>query len=89
MNTKIYSKPTHTGRYLHFHSNHSSHVKRRVVQNLYHSATVIYQEQQVRFDDIFTSKLDLQPIALGFCYQETQEKCFSEEGGAATLFYVS
>jgi hypothetical protein len=49
--------------------------------------SAIYQEQQVRSDEIFTLKLDLQPIALGFCYQQTQEKCSSEEG-AATLFYT-
>lgn len=41
MNTKIYRKPTHTGHYLHFQSNRPPHVKRGIVQSLYHRANVI------------------------------------------------
>jgi hypothetical protein len=67
MNTKVYRKPTHTGRFLNFQSNRPPHAKRGIVQSLYHRANVIYQEQQVRSDEIVTLKLDLQPIALGFC----------------------
>jgi hypothetical protein len=60
MNTKIYRKPTHTGRYLHFQSNRPPHVKRGTVQSLYHRVNIMYQEQQVRSDEIVTLKLDLQ-----------------------------
>jgi hypothetical protein len=41
MNTKIYTKPTHAGRYLHFQSNRPPHVKRGIVQSLYQRANVI------------------------------------------------
>jgi len=54
MNIKIYRKPTHTGCYLHFQSKSPRHVKRGIVQSLYHRPNVIYQEQQVRFDEIVT-----------------------------------
>jgi hypothetical protein len=36
--TTIYRKPTHTGRYLNFHSNHPPHVKRGIIRNLYNKA---------------------------------------------------
>jgi hypothetical protein len=89
MNIKIYRNPTHTGRYLHFQSNCPPHVKRGIVQSLYYRPNVIYQEQQVRSDEICyfktrNSTYSSMPIAVGFCYQQTQEKCSSEEGGAAT-----
>jgi hypothetical protein len=33
--TKVYGKPTHTGRYLNINSNHPPHVKRGLIQSLY------------------------------------------------------
>jgi hypothetical protein len=68
MNIKIYRKPTHTGRYLHFQSNRPRHVKRGIVQSLYHRPNVIYQEQQVRSDEIVTLKhaLQLSVYRIGF-----------------------
>jgi len=60
MNTKIYRKPAHTGRCLHFQPNRPPRAKRGIVQSLYHRANVIYQKQQVRSDEIVTLKLDLQ-----------------------------
>jgi hypothetical protein len=50
--TKFYRKPTHTGLLLHCQSNHPPHVKRGVVQSLYHRGTTIFQEQEVRSGEI-------------------------------------
>jgi hypothetical protein len=44
--TAVYRKPTHTGRYLNFHSNHPPHVKRGIIWSLYNRATIICREQQ-------------------------------------------
>jgi hypothetical protein len=46
LTTKVYIKPTHTGRYLHFDSNHPPHVKRGLVQSLNCKASTICQEQE-------------------------------------------
>jgi hypothetical protein len=43
---KIYRKPTHTGRYLHFKSNNSHYVKRRVVYSLISRTKVICQDEE-------------------------------------------
>jgi hypothetical protein len=44
--TKVYRKPTHTGQYLSFNSNHPPHVKRGLIQSLHNRASTICQEQQ-------------------------------------------
>jgi hypothetical protein len=42
----VYRKPTHTGHYLHFKSNHSHHAKRGVIHSLISRAKVICQDQK-------------------------------------------
>jgi hypothetical protein len=53
LGTKLYREPTHTGRYLHFKSNHPHHVKRGVVYSLISQAKFIC----VRIRRISTRKL--------------------------------
>jgi hypothetical protein len=43
---KVYRKPTYTGRYFNFKSNHLPHVKRGLIQSLHNRASTICQEQQ-------------------------------------------
>jgi hypothetical protein len=43
---KVYRKPTHTGRYLNFNSNHLPHVKTSLIQSLHNRASTIYKEWQ-------------------------------------------
>jgi hypothetical protein len=44
--TKIYRKPTHIGRYLHFNSNHPPHIKRGVMYSLINRAITLCIEKQ-------------------------------------------
>jgi hypothetical protein len=44
--TKVYRKPTHTGRYLSFNSNYALLVKRGLVQSLHKRASAVCQEHQ-------------------------------------------
>jgi hypothetical protein len=50
--TKVYRKPTHTGWYLNFKSNHPPHVKREIIQRLHNRASTICQEWQGLFNEI-------------------------------------
>jgi hypothetical protein len=58
--TKVYGKPTHTGRYLNFSSNHPPHIKRGFIQSLHKRASVICQEHQDLCDEIRGLIIDLQ-----------------------------
>jgi hypothetical protein len=45
--TKVYRKPTRTGRYQHFKSAHPSHVKREIVHIVDITAKVIYRVERI------------------------------------------
>jgi hypothetical protein len=47
VDTEVYRKPTHTGHYLHFQLNHLPHVKRGVIQSLYHRSTTICKSPKI------------------------------------------
>jgi hypothetical protein len=68
MDTKVYRKHTHTGHSYHLQLNCLSRLKRGVVQNPYHRATTIWQNQQDRSDKIYIVRYDLQLSAypIGF-----------------------
>jgi hypothetical protein len=59
LSTKVYRKPTHTGRYLNYESNHPPHVKRGIVQSLHSRASIIWQERQDLFNEIKNMRRDL------------------------------
>jgi hypothetical protein len=59
LTTKVYRKPTHTGRYLHFKSNHPRHVQRGVVHSLANRGKVICQNQKDFNNEIKNKKHDL------------------------------
>jgi hypothetical protein len=59
LTTKVYRKPTHTGRYLNYESNHPPHIKRDVVQSLHSRASIICQERQDLLNEI-NMRRDLQ-----------------------------
>ncbi|GFG28310.1 hypothetical protein Cfor_11325 [Coptotermes formosanus] len=44
--TTVYRKPTHTGCYLHFDSNHPFHVKRGVIQSLVNRVNLLCPNEQ-------------------------------------------
>jgi hypothetical protein len=45
--TKVYRKPTHTGQYLNFNSNHPLNVKRGLIQSLHNRATTIAKNDKM------------------------------------------
>jgi hypothetical protein len=56
---KIYRKPTHIGRYMHFKSNHPHHVKRGVAHSLVNSEMVVCQNQNDFNNEIKNIRYDL------------------------------
>jgi hypothetical protein len=57
--TKVYRKTTHTGRYLHFNSNHPPHVKRGVVHSLTDRAITLCTEKQEYAKEVVKIRQDL------------------------------
>jgi hypothetical protein len=60
LTTRVYRKPTHTGRYLNFNSNHPSHVKRGLIQSLHNRASTICQERKDLVKEIISLRRDPQ-----------------------------
>jgi hypothetical protein len=60
LTTKVYRKPTHTDRYLHFKSSHPCHVKRGAVHRLFSRVKSICQDQK-NFKKIMNIRHDLMP----------------------------
>jgi hypothetical protein len=58
--TKVYRKPTHTGQFLSFKSNHPLHVKRGLIHSLHNRASTICQEWQGLLNKISSLRCDLQ-----------------------------
>jgi hypothetical protein len=58
--TQVYRKPTHTGRYLNFKSNHPPHVKRGLIQSFHNRASTICQDRQDLAKEINNLSHDLQ-----------------------------
>jgi hypothetical protein len=46
LTTEVYRKPTNTGRYLSFNSNHPPHLKRDLIQSLHKRPSTMCQESQ-------------------------------------------
>jgi hypothetical protein len=59
LHSAVYRKPTHTGRYLHFDSNHPVHVKRGVVESLVNRANVLCQNEQDLKAEMYTVRKGL------------------------------
>jgi hypothetical protein len=62
LTTKAYRKPTHTGRYLHFKSDHPHHEKRGVVHSLINRVKVICQNQKDVNNKIKNIRYDVVPV---------------------------
>jgi hypothetical protein len=76
--TRVYRKPTHTGRYLSFNSNHPYHVKRGLVQGLHNRVPTVCQEQDL-FDEISSLRRDLQ---LSSCPQGFTDSVINSNGSS-------
>jgi uncharacterized protein (UPF0335 family) len=57
--TEVYRKNTHTGRYLHFNSNHPPHVKRGVVHSFINRAITLCTEKQEYAKEVVKIRQDL------------------------------
>ncbi|XP_023718596.1 uncharacterized protein LOC111870496 [Cryptotermes secundus] len=58
--TQVYRKPTHTGQYLNFNSNHPPHVKRGLIKSLHDRASTICQDRRDLAREINNLRHDLQ-----------------------------
>jgi hypothetical protein len=64
LTTTVYKKPSHTGRYLNFDSNHPPHVKKGLIQSLHTRAITICQDRQDLCNEIATLRHDLQLMVI-------------------------
>jgi hypothetical protein len=59
LQSSVYRKPTHTGRYLHFESSHSIHIKSGAGESLVNRASVLCQNEQDLKAEMYTMKKEL------------------------------
>jgi hypothetical protein len=60
LSTRVYRKPTHTGRYLNFDSNHPPYIKKGLIRSLQKRATVVCQGQQALQQEVTHLRRDFQ-----------------------------
>jgi hypothetical protein len=94
LGTQVYRKPTHTGWYLNFKSNHVPHVKRRLIQSLHNRASTICQDRQDLAKEINNLRHDLQLNGyhqgfIGLVINPTGSSCPKNRGKASALCIYS
>ncbi|PNF31066.1 hypothetical protein B7P43_G17441 [Cryptotermes secundus] len=73
--TQVYRKPTHTGQYLNFKSNHPPHVKRGLIKCLHNKASTICQDRRDLVKEInLRHDLQLNSYPKGFIHSVINSK---------------
>jgi hypothetical protein len=76
--TNVYRKPTHTGRYINFSSNHPPHVKGGLVQSLHKRASTICKERHGLDYNISSLRRDLQLNVYPPCFTDSKSSSFAK-----------
>ena len=91
LNTSIYRKPTHTDRYLNFHSNHHPRVKSGIIKYLAHRARTICSNEESTHDELeqlqtIFEKNDYPPELTNKClHSKSRQKPTEDEERPPTL----
>jgi hypothetical protein len=88
LHTTADRKPTHTGRYLHFDSNHLFHVKMGVIQSLVNTANLLWQNEQdsktemkIVREDLLSNAYPMNLVGSIMCKKPTNETQFDNSNG--------